>query len=815
MFSVYVLALILTAPAVESLEAFPPTVTIRSNGESPQLVVTGRLPSGKLIDLTESVEYRVEDPSVVTVSNTGRVQPHADGKTTIIARSGSQQIWIPVTTEHIGENLPINFTNQIEPIFFKLGCNAGNCHGKIAGQGGFRLSLLGAEPQMDYNYIVKESRGRRVSVAAPERSLLLQKAAGLISHGGGPRFDVDSDDYKVLRRWIASGLPFGKETDPVVTRISIYPEHRILPLQSRQQLAVVAHYSDGTVEDVTRQAQYESNFTDVAKIDSTGLVQTLSHPGLAGVMARYQGLATVFQVTVARTDAPPTFDFPTENVVDRHTSKVWRDLGLKPSTLCTDEQFLRRASLDISSTLPTPDQITAFIADRDPKKREKLIDRLLETPEYAYTFANKWADILQVTGSKGLGTSAGTFAFHDWIRQAIADDKPYDGFVREILGAVGSDTRNPPVVWYRNILSGEKFVDSAAQAFLGQRLVCAQCHHHPYEKWTQDDFWGLAAFYSRVSFNQFYLPAAFSRGAMRSVLVLNPKASYPTNPRTGKPALPKMLDGEEWQGDAHTDARVALADWMVDPKNPFFAKTVANRYFGHFFSRGIVDPLDDLRVTNPPTNPGLLDALAQEVIADKFSLKHLIRVICTSQTYQLSSTPNETNAGDKQAYSRYYAKRLKAEVLYDAICQATATQPDFGLPADSYAQNRAIMLPDGEFPSYFLQVFGRPQRISACECERGTETTIAQSLHLLNSNEVQQRLTQSGSRADKLANDPRPDAEKVNELFLCVVGHGPTEPQRKLALETLAAATTPEAKRDTYGHLLWALVNSQGFQFNY
>jgi len=815
MFSLPFLALILTAPAVESLEAFPPAVTIRTSNESPQLVVTGRLPGRKLVDLTENVEYRVEDPSVVSVSNTGRVQPHANGKTTIIARSGIQEIRIPVTAEHIGENLPINFTNQIEPIFFKLGCNAGNCHGKIAGQGGFRLSLIGAEPQSDYTYIVKEARGRRVFVSAPEESLLLRKAIGQIPHGGGKRFDAGSDDYKFLRRWIASGLPFGKQTDPVVTRISVYPEHRILSLQGRQQLAVLAHYSDGSVEDVTRRVQYESNFTDVAKVDSTGLVRTLSLPGLVGVMARYQGLVTVFRATVSRTDTPPAFEFPTENVVDKHTSKIWRDLGLMPSELCTDEQFIRRASLDITSTLPTPAQITAFVAERDSKKREKLIDRLLETKEYAYAFTNKWADILQVSGSRGVGTSAGTFAFHDWIRQAMADDKPYDQFVREILVAVGSDTRNPPVAWYRKIPSGEKFVESAAQAFLGQRLVCAQCHHHPYEKWTQDDFWGLAAFYTRVGFKEFYVPAAFSRNAMRSVLVLNPKATYPSNPRTGKPALPKMLDGAEWQGDDSTDSRAALADWMADPKNPFFAKTLANRYFGHFLSRGIVDPLDDLRVTNPPTNPELLDALANEVIASNFSLKHLIRVICTSRTYQLSSTPNETNAGDKQAYSRYYAKRLKAEMLYDAVCQATGTEPDLGMPTDQFAPNRAIMLPDGEFPSYFLQVFGRPQRISACECERGTEATIAQSLHLLNSNEVQKRLTQSGSRADKLANDPRPDAEKVKELFLSVVGHGPTESQRKLALDTLAAAKTLEDKRNTYGHMLWALVNSQGFQFNY
>jgi hypothetical protein len=677
----------------------------------------------------------------------------------------------------------LNFGNQIVPIFTKLGCNSGGCHGKLAGQNGFRLSLLGFEPELDFMTLVKESRGRRLFPANPDASLFLMKATGRAPHGGGKKLEPDSDEYKLVRRWIAAGMPWGGEKDPTVTKISVFPEHRVMVRGSKQQFAVYAHYTDGTVEDITRRAQYECNDTEIATVDPNGLVHTLTMSGEAAVMARYQGMVAVFRATVPLGMKTPDWKFEPKTVVDQFTAKKWKELGLVPSELCTDDVFIRRVYLDITGTLPTPAAITAFLADTDAAKRDKLIDQLLDSPEYAYFFANKWADILRVKRRQEQARANGTFAFHEWIRQQVASDTPYSEFVRGILGANGSEKKNPPTVWYKEIEKPENFVDDVSQVFLGQRLACANCHHHPYEKWSQDDYWGLAAFYGRVGTKNVTVPGFDPQRGATQVQVIYTKATGSVqNKRTGKPAEVKPLDGEPMLLSSEEDPRQKLVDWMVEPKNPFFARAVANRYWAHFFGRGIVDPLDDMRITNPPSNPELLDALAKNLVDNKFSLKALVKTICKSRTYQLASTPNDFNKNDKQAYARYYPKRLQAEVLLDALCQATDSPSRFnGLPTDKNAPNRAIMLPDESFASYFLDVNGRPQRISACECERVNEANLASVLHMLNSDEVQGKITRSGGRADKLAaaTDKRTDAEKVDELFLWVLCRKPSEDDRK------------------------------------
>jgi hypothetical protein len=463
--------------------------------------------------------------------------------------------------------------------------------------------------------------------------------------------------------------------------------------------------------------------------------------------------------------------------------------------------------------------VSAFVADPDPKKRDELVDALLETPEYAYYFANKWADVLRVKRRGEQGRAAGTFAFHEWIRQAVAADVPYSEFVRGVLTATGDERRNPPAVWYKELQNAESFVDDVSQVFLGQRLACANCHHHPYEKWSQDDYWGLAAFFGRLGRKQVILPGFDpQRGQVQvQVIFTRPNGAVP-NKRTGKPAVLKPLDGDPVEVPAGEDPRQKLADWMTSPKNPFFAKTVANRYWAHFLGRGIVDPLDDMRVTNPPSNPELLDALAQDLIDNGYSLKALIKTICKSRTYQLSSTPNEWNKHDKQAYARFYPRRLGAEVLLDAVCQVTDSPTQFGgLPRDRNAPGRAIQLPDESFGSYFLDVFGRPQRISACECERVNEANLAQALHLLNSDEVQGKIARANGRADALAKDPRPDEEKVAELFLWAFARRPTSDDMAAALahiEKLAAKNGPAGKKAAYENILWALLNTKEFVFN-
>jgi hypothetical protein len=661
--------------------------------------------------------------------------------------------------------------------------------------------------------MVREARGRRLMPAAPDSSLLLLKAAGGIAHGGGKKTEVGSDEYRLIRRWVAAGMPVGEKTDPVVERISVWPEHRVLTRQNHQQFAVYAHYSDGSVEDITRRAQYESNDQEIAVVDSAALVRTLAMSGEAAVMCRYQGHVATFRATVPLGGQTPAYTFAPQTLVDRFALQKWQQLGLVPSELCTDEQFIRRLSLDLTGTLPTPAQVLAFTADPDPKKRAKLVDALLESADYSFYFANKWADILRVKRRNDASRAKGTFAFHDWIRAAVVADKSYDQFARDILGASGDEVSSPPTVWYKELVNPEQFVDDTAQVFLGLRMACAQCHHHPYEKWSQDDYWGLAAFFGRVNRKAVQMPGD-TPGQQPSRLVISTRARGGVqNKRTGQPAVMKPLDGKPMEVGPYDDPRQKLVDWMVAGDNPFFARAVANRYWAHFFGRGIVDPLDDMRVTNPPSNPELLDALAQDLVKNGYSLKGLIRTICNSRTYQLSSAPNEQNKHDKQNYARYYPRRMSAEVLFDAVNQVTDAPAAFGgLPADRHAPRRAIMLPDEAFPSYFLDVFGRPQRISACECERVSEANLAQALHLLNSDEMQGKLSRAGGRADALAKDPRPDADKVDELFLWAFARKATPDQRAAALDHIGKHAAN--KKVAYENILWALLNTKEFIFN-
>jgi len=801
-------------PAITKLTAHPTALTIRGIDDAPQLVLTGDTAAGRPLDVTDGATYAVANPAVVRVDPaSGRVFPLANGSTDITATVNGQVAKVRVTVSGTEAPLPINFPNHVGPILTKLGCNSGGCHGKIQGQNGFRLSLLGFDSELDYTTLLKEGRGRRLMPAAPDQSLFLLKGAGVVPHGGGKKMDVASEEYKVLRRWIASGMPYGEPTDPTVTKVTVFPESRVVGRQGRQQLVVHAHYSDGTVDDVTRRAQYESNETDVATANEAGLARTLGITGQAAVMVRFNGHVATFRAIVPRPGDAAKFDFPPKTVVDTHTAAKWRELGISPSEICTDEQFLRRASLDITGTLPTAVQVTAFSADTSADKREKLVDKLLDTPEYAYFFANKWADVLRVKRRNQADRAQGTFAFHNWIREAVATDKPYDEFARAVVTAIGDELKSPPTVWYKEITTPEQFVDDVSQVFLGQRLACANCHHHPYEKWTQDDYWGIAAYFARVGKKNVVTPGRQNNGQNQKVAIFNKSNGSVQNKRTNKTAEMKPLDGEPVTAGTDDDPRVMFADWMTDAKNPFFAKAVANRYWAHFFGRGIVDPLDDMRVTNPPSNPELLDALTKTLTDSKFSLKELTRTICKSRTYQLSSLPNEYNQSDKQSYARYYPKRLQAEVVFDAVCAVTESPSDFpGLPKDTHAPKRALQLPDESFQSYFLDVFGRPQRISACECERVNEASLAMILHLLNSDEVQGKLARGGGRADKIAKDPRPDDVKITELFLLTQAKKPTTEQ--LALAKAHLAKHEKNKKLGYENILWALVNSKAFLFN-
>jgi hypothetical protein len=785
-----------------------------------QLLATARHASGAESDYTSKVTYTIKPLKVVDVDKSGYLSPTGDGTATITAKSPEGlTATTSVTIEDFKVVPSINFANSIVPIFTKAGCNGGGCHGKSGGQNGFRLSLLGFEPQEDYEYLVKEARGRRLSTAAPDTSLLLLKGAGVVPHGGGTRLDVGSYDYNLIKRWIAQGMNYGDPKDPVVTRIEVFPKERTMQPQGEQQLKVIARYSDGHLEDVTRGALFEANDKDMATAEPTGLVKFASQPGDVGIMVRYQSKVAVFRATVPL--GAPVQHLPVaKNFIDESVFKKLKRIGLPPSELADEATFIRRVTLDLAGRLPNADETTAFLADKSAAKREALIDRLLASGDYADYFANFWGALLRNQRSSVNGRTEpymrGTFAFHSWIRDSLASNKPYDQFAREVLAASGDIGENPPVAWYRQVKTAQNQLEDTAQLFLGLRLQCAQCHHHPYEKWSQADYYSFGAFFSQVSRKPGSQPG-------EELVFAKPGAPTMANKKNNVALKPAGLGEKPLDIPADEDARHALADWLSKKDNTFFAHSLVNRYWKHFFNRGLVEPEDDMRETNPPVNPELLDALAKSFIESGFDLKKLVRNIVTSSTYQLSAIPNSHNAGDKQNFSRYYPKRLSAEVLFDAINTVTKSEANWAnLPAGT----RAVQLPDNSYnsSSYFLQVFGRPDSASACSCERSQDASLAQSLHLLNSKDIQAKLTAEKGRAALLAADEkRNDEAKVNELYLWAFSRQAESSEATTAKEHIEKKITKatdadakrKAKREAYEDIVWALVSSKEFLFNH
>lgn len=780
-------------------------VQIRSRDTRQQLFVTHAAHTTK-IDVTRKAQFSAQPEGIVQIDATGLVTPLADGEAVVTAKLNDKSAELKIVVTGFKTPLPINFRNQVVPIFTKLGCNGGGCHGKSGGQNGFRLSLLGFYPADDYEFLRKESRGRRIFPAAPSESLLLTKATGRSPHGGGKRMDLDSYEYRMLVRWVEQGMPYGSAEDPHVVAIQCYPESRVMPQNSEQQVSVIATYSDGSTEDVTRMALYEPNDAEMAECSETGLVTTLDLAGEVAIMARYQGQVSTFRATIPL--GADTSEMPEpENLVDAAVFNKLRLLGIPPSQVSDDATFLRRASLDITGSLPTDERVRNFLASKDPDKRSKLIDELLDSPEYADNFANKWNFILRNKKSKGEDT-AGSHLFHRWIWDSIYENKPYDRFVREVITASGEPLMNPAVTWYREVDQVEEQVEDTAQLFLGIRIQCARCHHHPFEKWSQNDYYSLAAFYKRVGKKA--IPGV--AGGFRDRQIFhNEGVATANNPRSGAVLKPAGLGSEALEIPADVDPRVKLADWMANPENPFFAKSLVNRYWKHFFNRGIVEPEDDMRETNPPSNPELLDSLSARFIESGFDLKDLVRTICRSKTYQLSSLPNEYNASDKQNFSRYYPRRLSAEALYDAFHRVTKTSENFGgMPAGT----RALQLVDSSTGPYFLKVFGMPQGDTACECERSQDANLAQSLHLLNSKEVQDKISKNGARAAALAADTeRSHEDKITELYQVVFARNPRPDEMEVAVSYLNRHK--DNPRIGYEDILWALINTKEFLFNH
>ncbi|MGK0186376.1 MAG: hypothetical protein ACI9R3_002159 [Verrucomicrobiales bacterium] len=817
---------------------------LRGPDASQQLVVSANLKgSDKPIDYTHQVTFSTAPEGIVQIAENGEVTPVSNGEVVVTARTISGNIISAQTKLKVAQietPLPVNFPNEIVPLFTKFGCNGGGCHGKSGGQNGFRLSLLGFEPTEDYEWLVKESRGRRIFPASPEHSLLLLKGAGVLPHGGGEKFTVGSPEYQAIVRWIEQGTRYGEKSDPVVERIEVFPKQRVLFPEAMQQLAVTAFYSDGSTRDITRIAGFESNQKEMAEVSAGGRVDIADTTGDISVMIRFQEFVDVFQAMIPL--GAPVEGLPEpRNFIDELVFTKLLQLGLPPSDVCDDSTFLRRTAIDVAGRLPTPEETSAFLTSTDPDKRSKWLDSLIDSNDYADYFANKWSAILRNKRKTGTYTR-GTYAFHSWIRESLHKNKPFNEFASDIITATGDAGQHPPVAWYRIVRDRKEQLQDVAQVFLGVRLQCAECHHHPYEKWSQRDYYGFSAFFSQVGRKPGEQPE-------EEIVFHRPGIAQDKNPKTSEMVKPTPLGADPVPLSKYEDPRKELAAWMGAKDNDFFAHMLVNRYWKHFLGRGLVEPEDDMRVTNPATNPELLNALAQNFIASGFDLKQLVRTICSSQIYQLSAVPNDYNAGDKQNYSRYYPKRLTAEVLLDAIDGMTGISTKFaGLPA----QTRAVQLPDDSFnsSSYFLTVFGRPENDSACECERQQDANLAQSLHLLNSKGIQDKLSNVNGRAASLAKGEQAATEaKIQQLYQRAFSREPDQrelqvamtyierkrAQGKAAAEAAAAAPAivaeespkkegetpptpvvpPNPEQEAFEDILWALINTKEFLFNH
>jgi hypothetical protein len=713
---------------------------------------------------------------------------------------------------------PPSFTNDVIPLLTRLGCNQGACHGKNAGQNGFRLSLRGYAPELDHVWLTREFSSRRVNTAVPEQSILLLKALGKTPHEGGPLIREDSREHKLLLDWIVAGCPGPQKNEPAVQSLTVEPDHRTLARGQTQPLTVHAVFRDGRRRDVTWLTRFDSNDAGMAEVSPTGVVRVVRE-GETAIRASFQNLVAVAIVTAPHAAPVKGETFAVKNnFIDEHVFRKLQALNIEPSGLCDDATFLRRAFLDTLGTLPTAEEVRAFLADNDPSKRTKLIDKLLERPEFVDFWALQLGDLLQnrkerdhdVRGTKGVRD------FHEWLRRQVRANRPWDELARDVITATGKATESPAVGYYIVTVGEQReahkseVAASVAQAFLGTRIGCAQCHNHPLERYTQDDYYHFAAFFSRVKLERKEPGKGTTTLAVGHPDVnQNKNPVGVTQPRTGQFLKPQPLDRSPLEVRPDEDPRAKLAAWMTDPKNEYFSGAMVNRLVRHFLCVGLVEPVDDLRASNPPSNSELWKALTTEFVAHKFDLKHLMRTILNSRTYQLSAATTPGNAADTKFYSHYYARRLPAEVLLDAVCQSTGVPESFpGYPVGI----RALQLPDPGVRSYFLALFGRSERVTACACERNGEVTLPQLLHITNGQGLSDRIRSGEGRLAGWLKAGLSNENIIEELFLATLSRLPRANEQAVINDALARSDNrEEALRDVF----WALLNTKEYSFNH
>jgi hypothetical protein len=793
---------IIGTPASVTIEG--PDLAIVGRRSTRQLVATGSYADGNVRDLTRALVWVSLNPEIARVTRTGQVIPLSSGSATIVGRSGSVEVQTTVAVEGMDEPDPVSFRNDVIPAFSQAGCNMGACHGTPTGKGGFRLSLRGYIPEQDFNVLSREAGGRRINPLAAETSLLLRKPAGEVAHEGGLRLFRNTKTYEYLHDWIAEGA----KDDPGVkkaVRLEIVPGARVLNAPAKtQQIAAIVEYADGTRQDVTQICWYDSSNPEIAEVAPDGFV-SFKQRGEVAVIAHFLDL--VANVRLTHLVEVPNFQavaVPEENPIDRAVFAKLNRMRIAPSELCTDEEFIRRVYLDTIGVLPKPEETRAFLDDQSLDRRAKVIESLLKRAEFNDFWALKFADVLR--SNSRLIQAKGAQIFHRWIRDAIQRRMPLDQFVVALLTAEGSSFRNPAANYFRISRDPENSTETTAQLFLGVRIQCAKCHNHPFERWTQDDYYGFAAFFAGVRQKKGAVPedeviVASERGEVRQ-------------PRTGQVMKPKALGGpvfEESKDDAggKSQRRAILAKWLTSPENPYFAKSLANRIWYHLLGRGVVEPVDDFRDSNPPCNDELLDALAQELVQSGYDLRSLVRVILNSRTYQLSARPNELNADDSIYFSHAITKLLPAEVLLDAISTVTASATTFNnMPAGA----RATQIADGQVDNPFLKTFGRPARELACECERESDSNLSQALQLIGGSTVNGKLRDDNGRMAELAKSARPPEEITRELYMIALGREPNATELAAAVKHVSSAAE---RRQAVEDLGWVLINTKEFLFRH
>jgi len=850
------------------LVAQPPVVALSGAAAEHGLIITALDKSGRTLDVTGRARYASSQPDRIAVSTNGAVRAMAGGVAEILVEFGGKSVKVPATARDTQARSGVSFRQDIEPVITRAGCNMGACHGKLAGQNGFKLSLRGYAPELDHAWLTTDVSGRRLNPAFPEESLLLLKALGKVPHEGRQRFEEGSRYHRTLAEWIAQRAPGPDTNETDAVKLEILPGNRTMRVGETQHLLARAHYADGRVRDVTWLAQFFSNDQNTAGVTPDGLIKALRH-GETAIRAHFQGQVEVITVTIPYENKVAPGDFAkSTSPVDAAVFLKLQALNLPPSAACDDATFLRRVTLDLTGTLPTAEQARAFPADSAKDKRAKLIEQLLASPEFVDYWTLQLADLFQnrkerdhdVRGAKGVR------AFHAWLRGEVTANRPWNELARAVLTARGSEAEHPEIGYFiynvgekRNIEESET-PDAVAQAFLGTRIGCARCHNHPLEKYTQDDFYHFAAFFSKVQMKR--------TDSEKGVTVLNIstneedeqrkrlveaekgfteatnamlKAEGPemdkamkrmaeqqkkleearlqlqkvslkmptvTQPRTKKPMAPQPLDRQAFAFEPGSDPRAQLAAWITDPKNALFSGAMVNRLWKHFLGVGLVEPVDDLRASNPPSNPELWKQLNAEFVQSGYDLRQVMRLILNSRTYQLSSSTRPGNETDKKFYSHYYARRLPAEVMLDAIARATGVPDDYkGYPTGT----RAVQLPEPGVSSYFLTLFGRSDRVTACACERNGEVTLPQLLHLQNGDATVKKVRADNSALKALLKEQPDDVKVIEELFLTTMNRRPSADELASVQKALGAEDREESFRD----LFWALLNSKEFAFNH